>query len=117
MTPPPGLEAKIRKSIGSTQSQNSPSWRAMAASIAVAAVVSSSATWMLARPSPADTVTEAVVAAHLRGLMAAQPTDVASSDRHTVKPWFDGKIPQAPRVVDLSQEGFRLVGGRVDVVG
>jgi anti-sigma factor RsiW len=48
--------------------------------------------------------------------MAPQTTDVLSSDSHTVKPWFSGRVPLAPRVVDLTQDGFQLVGGRVDVV-
>ena len=67
--------------------------------------------------APADVVAEAIAASHMRALMAAQPIDVASSDRHTVKPWFNGRIPESPRVVDLSGDGFTLVGGRIDVVG
>jgi len=114
---PPGLEARVRAAVGIGRTSSAPSWRAMAASIALAMVVSSSATWLVTRTPTSDDVLEPVVAGHLRALIAPQPIDVASGDGHVVKPWFNGRIPQAPRVVDLSQAGFKLVGGRVDVVG
>jgi anti-sigma factor RsiW len=91
-------------------------WGSMAASIAVAFVAGSVATFVAIGPSRAP-VPELVVASHMRSLMASQPIDVASSDRHTVKPWFNGKLPQSPRVVDLTAQGFPLVGGRIDVIG
>ena len=113
---PLALQLRVRKAVG-LDVRPRPTWRAMAASIALAVVASSSGTWLAMREPPQDVVADAVIAGHLRGLMAPQPIDVASSDRHTVKPWFAGKIPQAPRVIDLAQEGFPLVGGRIDVVG
>jgi len=116
-TAPPALRARIERAIGIGAGRAQPSWRALAASVALAAVLSSGATWYAARLPAGDGVTEAVVAGHVRALMAPQPTDIASSDQHTVKPWFAGRIPQAPRVVDLASEGFPLVGGRIDVVG
>jgi len=113
---PPGLENRIQKTIGIARSNAAISWRAMAASIIVAIVASSGTTWFLAQSAAPDEVLESVVAGHLRSLIAPQPTDVVSSDGHTVKPWFNGKTAQAPRLVDLTQDGFKLIGGRVDVV-
>ncbi|MCJ2048286.1 anti-sigma factor family protein [Methylobacterium sp. J-070] len=59
---------------------------------------------------------EAVLAGHLRGLAAPQPFDIASSDRHVVKPWFNGRTTVAPEAPDLADQGFPLVGGRIDIV-
>jgi anti-sigma factor RsiW len=64
-----------------------------------------------------DDVARQVVAGHIRSLLAPQPFDIASSDRHTVKPWFTSRLPESPQVPDLAAHGFVLVGGRVDVVG
>jgi anti-sigma factor RsiW len=117
---PAGLLGRIELAVGMrrgrTRPASRPSWGALAAAAMIAAVMGSSSTWLMYRPPPSDTTAEMVVASHLRALMAPQPIDVSSSDRHTVKPWFNGRIPESPRVVDLTSEGFPLVGGRIDVI-
>jgi anti-sigma factor RsiW len=99
-----------------------PGWRALAASVAVAFVAGGALTYAVrdfgaSAPGSAQLPpAQLLVASHMRSLMASQPFDVASSDRHTVKPWFNGKLPESPRVVDLSSQGFQLAGGRIDVI-
>ena len=114
---PDGLVSRIEAAVGIRRKPVRPSWQALAAAVILAAVMAGGTTWFMLRPVPAEASAELVVASHMRALMAPQPTDVSSSDRHTVKPWFNGRIPQAPRVVDLTDKGFPLVGGRIDVIG
>ena len=71
---------------------------------------------LISRQLGADAVTHDVVAAHVRALMQDAPYQVASSDQHTVKPWFAGRAEFSPQVRDFAAQGFTLVGGRLDYV-
>src|SRR5262249_34383498 len=115
---PAGLRARIEAWVGAGRAPPQFSGRALAASIAVTAIVASASTSALLTGTASNTTTrDAVVAGHIRALMAPEHFDVASSDKHTVKPWFNGRVPEAPRVVDLAKADFPLAGGRLDVVG
>ncbi|TIT27809.1 MAG: anti-sigma factor, partial [Mesorhizobium sp.] len=90
--------------------------RALAASIVISAVLASGATQWLMFNGASDSFAAAVASGHRRSLLAASPIDIVSSDRHTVKPWLDARIGVSPPAPDLAQDGYALIGGRVEVI-
>jgi anti-sigma factor RsiW len=94
-------------------------WLALAASWLVAFVAGAALVplWLSHGGNAGEQTARDLFAGHWRALAAASPVDVVSTDRHTVKPWFAGKVAQAPLVQDFADRGFSLVGGRIDYVG
>ncbi len=113
---PANVRARIDASLGLTPTSSGPTWRALAACVVLALAVGSASTWLVTHPAPDDRSATPFVDSHIRALLATQPADVVSSERHTVKPWFNSRLSVSPVVIDLSSEGFPLVGGRVDVI-
>jgi anti-sigma factor RsiW len=112
---PAHLESKLRKLLPQRRSERTSwfqrsIWAAGGVAFATAVLLISFVVMRPAAPSPE----QEIVASHIRSLMADHLMDVVSTDQHTVKPWFDGKLDFAPPVQDFAADGYPLAGGRLD---
>jgi anti-sigma factor RsiW len=90
-------------------------WISMAAALILGVLLSTALFQTpLLRGNPSSDLAQEVVDSHIRSLMANHLSDVISTDQHTVKPWFDGKLDFSPTVINLQDQGFPLIGGRLD---
>ena len=92
-------------------------WLAAAAALMLAVLIGWQQLQKARGLSESQVMAASLVDAHLRSLQPGHLTDVESTDQHTVKPWFDGRIDFAPPVRDFANDGFPLLGGRLDVAG
>lgn len=123
---PAKLRGRIQSSLRREEKEKTPArvwsqwrWRTIGASLAFLALIALFI-WSIGR-LPADSseenlMAQEIVSDHVRSLMVDHLTDVQSSDQHTVKPWFDGKLDFSPAVTDFAAQGFPLIGGRLEYI-
>jgi len=116
----PFLKTRIRAALREASAPAAaPFWKSIAArwiyggvAVAVAVILA----FTISGPGRIPEVVQEAVANHVRALQVNHLMDVASTDQHTVKPWFAGKLDYSPQVVDLAPSGYPLIGGRLDVL-
>jgi anti-sigma factor RsiW len=122
-TPPVHLQRRVRAAVRSASPAAgrrrlwSWRWLSVAAALAFVALMLWRLVPVLPGSSSDDRLTQELIAGHVRSLMVSHLTDVPSSDQHTVKPWFEGKLDFSPPVADVTEQGFPLVGGRLEYIG
>ncbi|HLN01778.1 MAG TPA: anti-sigma factor [Bryobacteraceae bacterium] len=117
--PPSGLESRLRSRLREAaevdadppRARHTWQWVGIAAAVLIAALTITVTT---RHPAGVELLAQDVVASHVRSLMAAHLTDVPSTDQHTIKPWFNGKLDFSPSVGNFAGQGFPLTGGRLD---
>jgi anti-sigma factor RsiW len=110
------IQSSVRKAAKAQAAPRAQPWRwfGVAASMAVAALVALVFVPLLRGPAADEQLANEVLSSHVRSLMADHLADISSSDQHTVKPWFAGKLDFSPPVEDFAKQGFPLIGGRLD---
>jgi anti-sigma factor RsiW len=120
--PPDNLEDRLRTALRrESKTTSKPAlgrwqWLMAAAAVVLTVMLVWNISSIMTRPAAADALAQEIVSSHVRSLMADHLTDVVSTNQHTVKPWFDGKLDFSPPVKDLTQHDFTLQGGRLDYV-
>ena len=132
---PDVLRARIRAAIATTPTEHEASrpeiasrrgrqrwsrWArpaSIAAGLLIAAALGSSTTLLVRHQAAASSIASQVLSSHLRSLMPNHLTDVLSNDQHNVKPWFNGRLDYSPTVPRFDDQGYPLLGGRIDYVG
>jgi anti-sigma factor RsiW len=117
---PAGLAERVRSALPTQAPPVLPMrpWLSTAAALLLGVAAGAGGAYLLtaAQPSTSADLPRQLVTAHVRSLMADHLEDVKSSDRHTVKPWFTGQIDFSPPVKDFKEQGYPLLGGRLDYV-
>ena len=113
---PAGFAARFQKTLNAEQPPAKRNWRFWTMGAGSGLALAASLVLVLFLPASPDPLPQDLVSAHLRSLMPGHLIDVESSDRHTVKPWFNGRLDLSPAVPDLSGQGYPLIGGRLDYV-
>ena len=120
---PAALEARIKTALPATSVAHAPvpprrfwQWPVAVGALATIFAIATTVGLYTTLPGVDERIGDEIVSSHVRSLLVDHAVDIASSDQHTVKPWFSGKVDFSPPVRDFAAEGFPLVGGRLDYI-